>query len=227
LEIDVTLAPGRRGPDGLRAELSLAPGVHLLFGASGAGKTSLLCTIAGLLRPDAGRIAVGDQVLFDHRRAIDLAPERRGVGLLFQALALFPHLSARENVAFGARGDRRAQRDEAQRWLSRMRVAHLAERKPGTLSGGEAQRVALARALASQPRVLLLDEPFSALHEELRRKLADEVAEIVRELALVCLLVTHDRSEAARHPGRAWELVDGQVTQLARRGTGAGSIASS
>jgi ABC-type sulfate/molybdate transport systems ATPase subunit len=214
LRVSLQIAPGRRGPHGLVAECALRPGISVLFGASGAGKTSLLCAIAGLLRPDAGHIALGSQVLFDHVRGVNLPPERRRVGLVFQSLSLFPHLTARQNVAFGAPGPARARRDVAERWLARMRVAHVAERKPGTLSGGEAQRVALARALAAAPRVLLLDEPFSALDEELRAALAADVASIVAELGLMCLLVTHDRAEGLRLSQRVFELSQGRLTQL-------------
>jgi molybdate transport system ATP-binding protein len=197
------------------AELSLPPGISLLFGPSGAGKTTLLSALAGLLRPDRGRIAVGSELLFDAERGIDVKPEARRIALVFQSLALFPHLTARENVAFGLpRGlSRRERVRRAQGWLERMRVAHVTERRPATFSGGEAQRVALARALASEPRALLLDEPFSAMDESLRVQLGDELVKVVQEVRIPCLLVTHDRAEGTRLSERVFELQRGQVTR--------------
>lgn len=182
----------------LDVSLDFEPGVNVLFGPSGAGKTTILSSIAGLLRPKAGRISLSGRTLFDASRGIDLPPNERRVALLFQTLALFPHLDALSNVAYGVprslRGAERLQ--SAQRFLERMRVAHLAQRYPGSFSGGEAQRVALARALASEPSALLLDEPFSALDDDLARELGRELANYVRTLDLPVVLVTHDRALA-------------------------------
>jgi molybdate transport system ATP-binding protein len=173
-------------------------GVTVLSGPSGAGKSSCLFVLAGLLRPQRGRIVLAGRTLFDSARDVDVPPRRRKIALLFQSLALFPHLSVEQNVAFGAPRElsRAARRELAQRWLERMHVAELAQRRPATLSGGEAQRVALARALASAPSLLLLDEPYSALDEALRRELAREVTQVAAELQIPVLLVTHDEQDA-------------------------------
>jgi molybdate transport system ATP-binding protein len=185
--------------DRLDIELDVPPGITVLFGPSGAGKTTCLSVIAGLLEPDQGTVRLGDIVLST------LPAHRRRVGLVFQSLALFPHLDALSNVAYGARS-----LDEARRWLERAHVQHVSGKRPAQLSGGEAQRVAIARALASEPRVLLLDEPFSALDVELRQKLGEEIAALVRELQLPTLLVTHDRQDAAALGDRVVELKSGR-----------------
>ena len=187
----------------LDVALEFGPGLSVLFGPSGSGKTTILSAIAGLLRPHAGRITLAGHTLFDAASRIDVAPNQRRVALVFQTLALFPHLDALANVAYGlpsalSRGERA---ERASAWLARMRVAHLARRRPSSFSGGEAQRVALARALASEPRALLLDEPFSALDQGLVAELSAELAEYVRSLALPVILVTHDR-KLARDLGR-------------------------
>ncbi len=200
------VAAGRRAPHAIVAELSLPVGVSALAGPSGVGKTTVLNAIAGLFRSDAGEIALNGRVLFSSAQMVDLPPERRGIGFVFQSRALFPHLDALGNVAYGLPRSARDREDRARSWLERMHVAHLAARRPHTFSGGEAQRVALARALASAPRALLLDEPFTALDEPLRIRLGEEVASIVQELAIPCLLVTHDRSEAQRIASRTFEL---------------------
>lgn len=201
-ERDLTADLTVGGPDHGRPRLELAfrlgPGVSLLSGPSGSGKSTCLSALAGLLRPARGRIVLGGRVLFDASEDIDVRTSQRRVALVFQSLALFPHLSVADNVAFGIpEGPSRAQRaDTVREWLARMRISHLAERRPITLSGGEAQRVALARALASSPALLLLDEPFSALDPALRRELSGEVASLVAALGIPALLVTHQPDDA-------------------------------
>jgi molybdate transport system ATP-binding protein len=190
------------------------PGITILFGPSGAGKSTALAAIAGLVRPDAGRIALGDDVWFDAGLRIDRPVHLRGLAFVFQSLALFPHMTALENVAYGidralAKADRVAR---AMAMLERMRVAHLGARRPRTYSGGEAQRVALARAFARSPSVVLLDEPFSALDRELRRELCADVKDTVRELGLPALVVTHHRGEARALGDRVIMLDHGRVT---------------
>ena len=182
----------------LDLSLRLAPGICCVLGPSGSGKSTLLAAIAGLVRPDEGRIALGDEVWFDGSRAIDVPVERRRVAYVFQSLALFPHLDAIHNVEYGmARAIPRAERHErAEKLLARLGVGHLARRRPRTFSGGEAQRVALARALALEPRVILLDEPFSALDRALRLSLIDLVRGLVDELGVPLLHVTHSIGEA-------------------------------
>jgi molybdate transport system ATP-binding protein len=178
-----------------------------LVGPSGAGKTTVLRAAAGLVRPAEGRIGLDGDVWFDAARGIDLAPEQRSVGYLFQDYALFPHLSVRRNIAFGGR--RRA--DEL---LRRFDVAHLAHIRPAGLSGGERQRVALARALAREPRALLLDEPLSALDAHTRAGIREELQALLHELALPVLVVTHDFEDAVALADRVGVLRGGRLLQL-------------
>ena len=200
----------------LDVTLDFAPGLSVLFGPSGSGKTTILLALAGLVRPHRGQVRLGGRPLFDAERRLDLPPNERRIALVFQSLALFPHLDALGNVAYGVpRGTAKAERHErARAWLARMRVAHLATRFPHSYSGGEAQRVALARALASEPRALLLDEPFSALDQHLAGELSAELSEYVSSLSLPVVLVTHDRV-LARALGRELTLLnDGRVERV-------------
>jgi molybdate transport system ATP-binding protein len=194
---------------GLELALEVGPETVALVGPSGAGKSSVLRAVAGLLRPDRGRVALDGRTWFDSERGIDLPPERRSVGLVFQEYALFPHLTVRANVAFGGR--RRV--DEL---LERFRISHLADARPRAISGGERQRVALARALARDPRVLLLDEPLSALDAHTRAGVRAELQELLRGLGLPALLVTHDFEDAAALADRVGVLVEGRILQLGR-----------
>jgi molybdate transport system ATP-binding protein len=191
----------------LSVELELGRETLALVGPSGAGKSSVLRSIAGLLRPDRGRIALASTAWLDTKTGVDLPPERRSVGLVFQEYALFPHLDVRGNVAFGGR----ARVDEL---LGRFGISHLAKARPGDLSGGERQRVALARALARDPAVLLLDEPLSALDTHTRGVVRGELAELLAELRLPTLLVTHDFEDAAALADRVGVLVEGRILQL-------------
>ena len=218
LSVDAELAGASRGHPRLDARFEVPPGVTLLLGPSGAGKTSCLLAVAGLLRPERGRIALGGEPFFDSHLRIFVPAARRRVGLVFQSLALFPHMSVADNVAYGLpRGLSRAERRErAADWLRRMRIDRHAERRPAVLSGGEAQRAALARALASEPQLLLLDEPFSALDSALRAELGREVAELVHDLELPALLVTHNHDDARRLGGRAVVLREGRVVAQGR-----------
>jgi molybdate transport system ATP-binding protein len=198
LDVDVLVAGERAGCPRVEAKFSVSPGITVLFGPSGAGKSTCLAAIAGLLRPARGTITLGAERLFDAERNIDVPTCERKVALVFQSLALFPHLCAVANVAYGLPRALRAaeRRRQALAWLERVRVGHVANRRPATFSGGEAQRVALARALASSPRVLLLDEPFSAMDTHLRRELGRDIVALVSELGLPTVLVTHDRDDA-------------------------------
>jgi len=192
-------------------------GFTVVSGPSGSGKSTLLAAIAGFVRPVRGRIALGDETWFDADRRVHLAPQKRHVAIVFQSLALFPHLTALENVAYGAPRSlrREARRDLAIGLLHRLRVPHVATRRPPTFSGGEAQRVALARALATRPLAVLLDEPFSALDPPLRRDLTAEVRDVLADLQVPVILVTHQPEEASRAGDRYVQLDGGRI---ARRG---------
>jgi ABC-type sulfate/molybdate transport systems ATPase subunit len=191
----------------LSLDVELGRETLALVGPSGAGKSSVLRAIAGLLRPERGRIALGPRPWLDTEERIDLPPERRSVGLVFQEYALFPHLDVRRNVAFGGR-------ERVDELLERFRISHLARARPADLSGGERQRAALARALARDPAVLLLDEPLSALDTHTRNVVRGELAELLAELRLPTLLVTHDFEDAAALADRVGVIVDGRILQL-------------
>jgi len=178
-----------------------------LVGPSGAGKSTVLRAIAGLVHPSRGTITLGDQVWFASDQRIDLPPEDRPVGLVFQEYALFPHMTVRRNVSYGGK-------ERVDELLERLRIADLADAKPGGLSGGERQRVALARALARGPRVLLLDEPLSALDAHTKATVRAELRELLHELELPALLVTHDFEDAAVLADRVGVIVDGRLVQL-------------
>ncbi|OFK23865.1 sulfate/molybdate ABC transporter ATP-binding protein [Olsenella sp. HMSC062G07] len=173
--------------------------VVALLGASGCGKSMTLKCIAGIERPDCGRIVLGDRVLFDSERRIDLPPQRRRVGYLFQSYALFPTMTVLENAACGAVGASKGERlARARRELAAMRLTGLEGRRPSSLSGGQQQRCAMARILASDPELLLLDEPFSALDEYLRWQLELELADTLKGFAGGAVYVSHNRDEVFR-----------------------------
>ena len=199
----------------LDVALEVAPGECLaLAGPSGAGKTSVLRVAAGLLRPERGVVELAGETWLDTDRGVDLPPERRSCGYLFQEYALFPHLTAAQNVAYPLREvPRRERRERAIALLGRFGMADLADAHPRTLSGGERQRVALARALARRPGVLLLDEPLSALDARTRAAAARELAAVLREVAVPALLVTHDFAEAAQLGDRVGVIDAGRVVQ--------------
>ena len=183
-------------------------GTVALIGPSGAGKTSVLNAVAGLVKPSSGRIALDADVWFDSAKGVSRKPDERRVGLVFQEYALFPHMNVRENVAY-------AGKSRADELLERFRISHLAEARTTELSGGERQRVALARALARDPGVLLLDEPLSALDANTRVAVRGELQELLREFGLPTLLVTHDFEDAASLADNLGVLVDGKLRQFA------------
>jgi ABC-type sulfate/molybdate transport systems ATPase subunit len=191
----------------LAVELSAGAETLALAGPSGAGKTTVLRMLAGLLRPQHGLVAAGEDVWLDTARGVDLAPERRSVGLVPQDYALFPHMTVAQNVAF-------ADPAAATGLLERFGLAGLAGERPGRLSGGERQRVALARALARRPAVLALDEPLAALDAQTRRTVRDELATTLAGLGVPALLVTHDFADASALAARVAVLVDGAIRQV-------------
>lgn len=180
----------------LEVEFTAAAGFTIVFGPSGAGKTTLLDCLAGLLRPDAGRIAVGKNILFDAAERVNLPPARRSVGYVFQDLALFPHLTVEQNVQYGLAHLPRSQRQErAAAALDSFRILQLAKRHPRDISGGERQRVALARALVTDPKVLLLDEPLAALDAATKSRIVDDLRQWNEGHRIPILYVTHSRDE--------------------------------
>ena len=227
----------------------------VLWGESGAGKTTILNCIAGLLGPDSGEISIGGSEVYSSERGIDETPQARGVGYVFQQGALFPHLTALDNVALALEGpsprwpalalrappalaagdggapsasgsgaapaavpprprlSAREARELAFLWLERLGIAHLARRRPAALSGGERQRLAFARALAVEPRVLLLDEPWSALDRRTRAAMHEEFLALRREFTMSVILVSHDRTEAECLGDRILEVVDGRAVE--------------
>ena len=178
-----------------------------LVGPSGSGKSSVLRVIAGLIRPAAGRVALDGESWLDVDHGVDLPPDERRVGLLFQDYALFPHLSVRSNVAYGGK-------ERVDELLERFRISHLARARPGELSGGERQRVALARALSRNPGALLLDEPLAALDAHTKAAVRAELQELLSELELPTLIVTHDYEDAVALAGEVGVLVDGELRQI-------------
>ena len=211
--LEVCLA--QPGPIPLAAEFTCPPGELLaLVGPSGSGKTTILRAIAGLQRAASGHVRCDGRVLFDAANGIDLPPQRRRVGMLFQDYALFPHLSALDNVRLALHDLPEAEREaRARGWLARTRVAGLERRRPDQLSGGEQQRVALARAMARNPDVLLLDEPFSAVDQVTRHRLRLELADLARSLDVPIVLVTHDLDEACMLGDRICVLHRGRTLQ--------------
>ena len=180
----------------LDVSLEIPPGITILFGPSGAGKSTLLDCLAGLVRPDAGRIAIGEEALFDSASRANLLPQKRRIAYVFQSLALFPHMTVEENVSYGLaylqRQERRARVGEI---LAAFRVENLKTRKPGEISGGEKQRVALARSLVTLPRLLLLDEPLTGLDAALKAAIVEDLRAWNAAQRIPILYVTHTREE--------------------------------
>lgn len=211
----LTVSLHQAGPIPLAVELTCAPGdLVALVGPSGAGKTTILRSIAGLYRPQTGRITVNGETWFASDDRVVMPPYRRRVGMVFQNYALFPHLTALRNVMTALDHlARPARRQRAEELLDLLHLSGLGDRKPAQLSSGQQQRVAVARALARDPAVLLLDEPFSAVDRVTRRKLYREIAEVRRHLEIPIILVTHDIDEAALLADKMYVLNEGRVLQ--------------
>jgi ABC-type sulfate/molybdate transport systems ATPase subunit len=182
-------------------------GTVAIVGPSGAGKSTILRAIAGLVRPTSGTVRAAGETWFDSAQGIDVPVDRRAVGFLFQDYALFPHLTVRQNVEY-------SRRHAAAEFLERFRIRHLADARPPELSGGERQRVALARAVARDPKVLLLDEPFAALDSHTKATVRSELHELLAELRIPTLFVTHDFEDAAALADRVGVLVEGTLRQI-------------
>lgn len=188
----------------------------VIYGPSGAGKSLTLQAIAGLVTPDRGRIAFGDEVLFDADAGIDVPARARGFGYLFQDYALFPKLNVRQNVGFGLRRGLRNPpsqqgEDAVDHWLRAFELDEVAGQRPSELSGGQRQRTALARALVHSPRALLLDEPFSALDPELRERMRAELDDLLQRIDIPVLMITHDPDDLAWFGDEALYLRDGAI----------------
>jgi len=197
----------------LDVSFNLEPGITVLFGPSGAGKTSILELLAGIDRPDSGRISLADRVLFDSAERCDLPPQLRRVGYVFQHLALFPHLTAAGNVMYGLAHRPLAERQQRARTMLEQvfHIEGLADRRVTDLSGGERQRVALARALAPEPDLLLLDEPLSALDAPTKSRILEELLAWARNKPIPILYVTHDREEIFSAAQHVIVLEDGRI----------------
>lgn len=198
MSFDVDIAK-RLGDTDIAVAFRAEGGITALFGPSGAGKSSILNIIAGLMRPDRGTIRIDGQMLFDSATGINLAPEQRRLGYVFQDARLFPHKRVRANLLYG-----HALAPPAERWMNIdeavdfLGIGHLLERWPDTLSGGEAQRVAIGRALLSGPRFLLMDEPLSSLDRARREEIMTVIERIRDEMKLPIVYVSHDRAEIDR-----------------------------
>lgn len=182
--------------------------ITALFGESGAGKTTLLKIIAGLIKPKLGRIEVDNELWFDSSKGFDLPLQKRKIGFVFQDYALFPNMSVKENIAYAANSKKKVEE-----LLALMGLENLAKIYPKNLSGGQAQRVALARALAREPKILLLDEPLSALDFKMRAALQDELAKILHHFKITTLLVSHDLAEIYKLSHRILELKNGKIVK--------------
>ena len=199
MSLEVTIAKRFEG-FALHADFAVGNTAAAILGASGCGKSMTLRCIAGVVKPDSGRIVLDGRVLFDSEKGIDLPPQQRNVGLLFQNYALFPNMTVEQNIlcALKKEKDPAARKAACGSALRAMRLEELAHRLPSELSGGQQQRAALARILAGRPRILMLDEPFSALDSYLREEVEGEVGSLLSNFDGTALLVTHDRDEAYR-----------------------------
>jgi molybdate transport system ATP-binding protein len=204
----------RVGAFELDVAFTVESGMSVLFGPSGAGKSLTLAIIAGLIRPDTGTVAINGRVLTDRTHRIDVSSQNRRIGMVFQDGLLLPHRSVLDNVALAVRqaSGRRARRSVAQSWLERVGAEGLADRRPGSLSGGQRQRVALARGLAGDPKLVLLDEPLSALDLAVRRELRGLIRQVITSSGVPAVLVTHDAEEAEELGDVIIGYSDGHVT---------------
>jgi ABC-type sulfate/molybdate transport systems ATPase subunit len=199
----------------LNMELNCSKGITGILGASGSGKSMLLGCIAGLIKPDTGTISLDGRTFFDSARKINLSPQSRKTGILFQNYALFPHMTIRENIAFALDGLPKEEKNaRVKKLLDRFHIADFGGRYPSQISGGQQQRVALARALAVEPDILLLDEPFSALDQHLKQSLMKDMLETLKDYEGCVLFVTHNMEEAFRMCERLVIVENGKIETL-------------
>lgn len=202
----------------LRADFSLRDEVFALLGASGCGKSMTLKCIAGLERPDRGRIVLDGEVLFDSEQGIDLPPQKRRVGYLFQNFALFPNMTIADNIRFVARGTRQQREERVRENLARFALSELGNAYPMELSGGQQQRAALARILASDAKILLLDEPFSALDPTTKKRMYETLRDVHGRFRCTVVFVTHDFNEACSLGHRAGIILNGSLQAVCPAG---------
>lgn len=200
------------GPIEAHFQLEILEGEFItLFGASGAGKTTLLRMIAGLEKPQSGKLEIGGEVWFDSQKKINLSVQKRKIGFVFQDYALFPTMSVKENLLFAAENEK--QRESVASLLEMVELTALCDRLPHSLSGGQKQRVALARALVCEPKIILLDEPLSALDPVMRQKLQNELAFIHKKFGVTTILVSHDIAETVKLSNRLAHVEAGKIVK--------------
>ncbi len=195
----------------LHIEFSVSNEIVVLFGPSGSGKTTILNSIAGLVQPDAGIIKLRDRIFYEENKK-GLPPQERNIGYLFQDYALFPHMTVEKNIAYGQKQPKNSQQDLTEL----LGIGHLSKKYPHQISGGEKQRVALARALATEPSLLLLDEPLSALDQDTRQQCQEELIKLHQMWKIPFLMVTHDQSEAERLGHRILYIEQGKLLKDVR-----------
>lgn len=206
-----TLVTNKRRQFTLDIHFTAPSGVTVIFGPSGAGKTTILHCIAGLLTPDAGLIAIAGDRLYDSIRRVNTPAHLRQIGYVFQDLALFPHMTAAENIGFGVRVNGTEKQALVRGALEKFHISEVAHHRPDEISGGERQRVALARALVTQPKMLLLDEPFTALDDALKWEIIADLKRWLEDTGVPVLFVTHNREEARALGHRVLLLHQGKI----------------
>ena len=214
VEIRKRLGDKKHAAFTLDVSFAAGGGTTILFGASGSGKTTTLRAIAGIVTPDGGKITLDRRVYFDDRAGINVPIQKRRIGFVFQDYALFPHLTAEQNIAYGVKAKRKKEKCERAREMLRLfGIEHVGQRYPVEMSGGEQQRAALARALASDPALVLLDEPLSAVDAPTRRRLLEEIESAQEKSGIPFIYVTHSYAEAERIGHRIIVLDMGRVVE--------------
>ena len=211
VRIQKTFASTNRQQFSVDVHFTAPSGVSVIFGPSGSGKTTILHCIAGLAGADSGSISVAGEALYDSAQEFDVPAHLRRIGYVFQDLALFPHMSVAQNIGFGIRVNGTHKQQLVQNAMEKFRIAAIARHRPDEISGGERQRVALARALVTEPRLLLLDEPFSALDDALKGEIISDLKKWLSDNSIPVLFVTHDREEARSFGDRVLLLKEGRI----------------